>query len=321
MTYLSPEQPPIVSESAKTRSRAAFDSTERLLIGLIAAIFVVNIALAAAKDQAVAWSAFAISQSPALGLLLVGLYLRGPKAAPRLSQWAIANAIYIGFSGAIAILIYLRFPIGKPLIDDALHAADAAFGFEWSGFVNWLAQYPAFGSMLGPVYLSSLPQLFLLIGILAWTAQSARLNQALLTGTLSLVLTVGFWSMWPSIGPSAYEVIPTETAKAIGLFHDSRLGAKLIGLVENGTPLIHPGDIMGTIAFPSYHTVMLFMMVWFIRGTVLFWPALVLNILMVPAILSHGGHYLTDLFGGFITFAIAACIAARIAPEGVKSLR
>jgi hypothetical protein len=308
MTYAS-------TQTAVHPPSATLERPEWILVCVVLAIGAVSLALATVKDQAVAWGAFGWSFLPAIGLLLVGLYLRGPKAAPRLGRFAIANAIYVGFSGVIAILIYLRFPIGGPLIDTQLTALDAWFGFDWGGFVTWLGQYPDFGWLLGPVYLSSLPQLFVLIAVLAFAAPAARLHQALLAGTLSLLFTVAFWWVWPSIGPSAFVKIPAEISEAIGLFHNDYMGSKLRSLVTSGTPLIHPGEIMGTIAFPSYHTVMMLVVIWYLRGMTLFWPALALNALMVPAILSHGGHYLLDVFGGGIAFALAAGLAARIAPE------
>lgn len=319
MVMAHPPTPRSADVGNETSHIGGLHRPEWLLVCLIIAVGLTSVLLSHVKDQPVAWGAFAISFVPAFGLLLVGLYLRGPKAAPRLSQLAIANAIYIGFSGVIAILIYLRFPIAVPLIDPQLAQMDAWLGFSWEEFVTWLAQYPAFGSFLAPVYLSSLPQLFILIGILAFAGRAVRLNQALITGILSLCFTVGFWWIWPSVGPSAYIFVPAETADAIGLFHGPELGAKLAKLVSEGTPLIHPGDIMGTIAFPSYHTVMMLVVVWFLRGMWLFWPALAVNMLMVPAILSHGGHYLVDVLGGLIAFALAASIAAWLLPERVRS--
>jgi len=319
MVMAHPPTPHAAGAVEKTGRVVGFHRPEWLLVCLTIAVGLASVVLSYVKDQPVAWGAFAVSFVPAFGLLLVGLYLRGPKAAPRLSQLAIANAIYIGFSGVIAILIYLRFPISTPLIDTQLAQMDAWLGFNWEGFVTWLAQYPAFGSFLAPVYLSSLPQLFVVICFLALAGHATRLNQALITGILSLCFTVGFWWVWPSVGPSAYITIPAETANAIGLFHGPEVGAKLARLVSEGTPLIHPGDIMGTIAFPSDHTVMMLVVVWFLRGLWLFWPALVINALMVPAILSHGGHYLVDVLGGLLAFTLAAIIAAWIAPERVKS--
>ena len=308
-------KPPKDVNLAQTKRLGSLCLAEQLLVFLIFATGILSVTLAHLKDQPVAWAAFGVSFIPALGLLILGLYLRGPKGAPRLSQLAIVNAIYIGFSGVIAILIYLRFPIEGTLIDTQLAQWDTTFGFDWGAFVGWLSTYPTFGSLLAPIYLSSLPQLFVLICVLACAGRSARLNQALLAGTLSLCLTVGFWWIWPSIGPSAYVPIPVEQATAINLFHGPELGAKLAGLVAHGTPIIHPNDIMGTIAFPSYHTVMMLVVVWYLRGMWFFWPALALNTLMVPAILSHGGHYLVDTFGGLTAFIVAALLAKWIAPE------
>ncbi|MGI9368651.1 MAG: phosphatase PAP2 family protein, partial [Ruegeria sp.] len=95
----------------------------------------------------------------------------------------------------------------------------------------------------------------------------------------------------------------------INLFTDMMYGALLRDLAANGVPVITPSIIIGTIAFPSFHTVMAVLVVWYLRGTSLFLPALLINVMMAPAILVHGGHYLTDMVGGVATFAVSAWLA------------
>lgn len=288
---------------------------EMLLVGKICLMALLVFALATLKEQAVAWGAFSISFLPAAGLLALGLYLRRMKPGlPHLAHLSIGLAIYLGFSGVIAIFIYLRFPISVPLIDPALIAIDRQLGYSWPQFVSTLSAYPISGHALGWVYHSSLPQLMALVAFLALSARITRLHQALFTGTISLLLACLIWWAWPSIGPSAHVTVDPEAVRAIGLFTDGDYGARLNALVQNGTSVIHPGDVIGTIAFPSYHTVMALLMVWYLRGTPLFIPALVLNLAMVPAILAHGGHHLSDMGGGIAIFVIAAALAARLAP-------
>lgn len=281
-----------------------------LLTGALAAT------LAIAFDQRVAWAEFLISFAPAIGLIGLGAYIRVKKQMHRAGLAAIGAGIYIGFSGVIAILIYLRFPISTPMIDTGLIRFDFWLaGYDWVAFVQTVAQYPTVGKFLGWVYNTSLAQLFGVIFMLGFTGRSVQLHRVLVAGIVSLLLAVAFWWTWPSIGPSAYFTLPEATEHALGLVHGEAEGGRLLRMTQEGNALIAPGMIMGTIAFPSYHTVMVFLAVCFVRGTVIFWPLVLLNIGMFPAILSHGGHHLSDLLGGIAVFVIALLIAQRIVPN------
>ncbi|MEX0320419.1 MAG: phosphatase PAP2 family protein [Ruegeria sp.] len=295
--------------------RIVFDRNERVLLGLLACMVILCVGLSVLKEQAVAWGAFGLSVFPAMGLLAAGIYIRRKKNQPNLAHLAIGNSLYLGFTGAATVLIYLRFPVTTGLFDQQLMRMDSALGYSWPDFVETVATYPEFARILGLVYHSSLPQLFALIAFLALTGRILKLHRALLAGSLGLLLTTLIWWLAPSIGPSAFHNIPTETAEAMNLVTNMQYGAYLRQLLDHGLPVISPNDIVGTIAFPSYHTVMALLMIWYLRGTVLFLPALALNLAMVPAILSHGGHYLTDMAGGIATFAIAAWLAGKLATD------
>lgn len=281
-----------------------------LLTGALAAT------LAIAFDQRVAWAEFLISFAPAIGLIGLGAYIRLKKQMHRAGLAAIGAGIYIGFSGVIAILIYLRFPISTPMIDTDLMRMDQwLVGYDWVSFVGFIAEYPTLGKILGWVYNTSLGQLFVVIFVLGLTGRTVQLHRVLVAGIVSLLLAVAFWWAWPSVGPSAYFTLPASTEQALGLVHGQSEGGRLLRMTQEGNALIAPGMIMGTIAFPSYHTVMVFLAICFVRGTVIFWPMVLLNIGMLPAILSHGGHHFSDLLGGVAVFVLAWLFAQWIVPN------
>lgn len=292
-----------------------FAGAEGLLLALTLAVALVAGVIAAHTEQAVDWRAFMLTFLPSIGLIVAGLYARHVRLAPRLADLAIGNAIYVGFGGVAAILIYLRFPISVPLGDASFAAFDARLGYHWASFNETLAHWPRAAYALGYVYQSSLPQLLVLICFLAITGRQVLLHRALLTGTLGLIFTTLIWWIWPSLGPSAHESIAPGIAERIGLVTDPAFGAGLKALAEDGLAVISPQHIRGTIAFPSYHTIMALLTVWYLRRTALFVPALLLNIAMVPAILSHGGHHLSDMLGGLVFFAIAAWLTAWLVPD------
>lgn len=294
------------------RLRLGLCRAEYILIGLTLAIVSASLVLSRITGQRIDWLAFNISFLPALGLVLAGLYIRLVKDTPRLAHLAMANGIYVGFAGVISIFLYLRFPIATPLIDPALMRLDAALGFSWVGFTTALADYPLLGRALGWVYLSSLPQLFAVIAILALSGRVATLHKTLLTGTISLVFTIAVWWVFPSVGPTVHGMVDPAVAAAIGLVVDTAYAASLETLVRDGVAVITPDAIIGTIAFPSYHTVMALIAVWYLRGTWAFWPSLALNTAMIPAILSHGGHHMVDVLAGLVCFAATAALSHRI---------
>ena len=289
---------------------------EVLMIGLTVAVGLLSFVLATAYEQAVAWNTFLISFAPSAGLILLGCYVRAKKNMPRAAMAAIGAGIYIGFSGVIAILIYLRFPFNAPMIDTQLMQLDAAlFGYSWEGFTTAMAAYPALGKAIGFIYGTSLAQLFAVIFVLGFMGRIVDLHRLLITGIVSLLLAVAFWWVWPSIGPSAYVALPADVETALGLVHGEAEGNKLMQMATGGVPLITPEIIMGTIAFPSYHTVMLCLSVFFVWGTWAFWPLAVLNVGMLPSILSHGGHHVSDILGGGAVFGLALWIAIKLVPR------
>jgi len=292
---------------------------ERVLTGLLVLIIGLCIGLSLLKSQPIAWAGFGFGLAPTIGLFAVGLYIRLYKNQPRIAQLAIANSLFLGFMGITTLLIYLRFPIADLAFDRWLMQADATVGYVWPDIVRTVAAYPELGYALRFVYLSSLPQLFVMIAYLALSGRRNRLNHALLAGTLSLLLTTLIWWIAPSVGPAAFHTLPDGLGDTIGLVTNSAYAEILRTLADQGLAVIRPSDIVGTIAFPSYHTVMSLLVVWYLRRTPLFIPALMLNIAMIPAILSHGGHHLMDMGGGIATFAFAAWVATRPWMQGAKS--
>ena len=282
---------------------------EWLLLAITLATGLGALLLSTASGQQVAWLRFLVSFVPGIGLLALGSYMRLRKGLVRTGTCAIASGIYIGFSGVVAILIYLRFPIGSGIYDAELMLIDTWAGYSWAGFTEALAGLGPVGPALGLVYQSSLAQLLAVICLLSWQGRELVLHRYMATGILSLLMAVAIWWAWPSLGPAAHVTLSPAIEEALDLTHGREAGAMLRALAREGAAVISPEIITGTIAFPSYHTVMACLVVWFLAGTALFWPALVVNAAMIPAILSHGGHHLSDVLGGIVVFFAALALA------------
>lgn len=288
--------------------------TERVLLALVGVMLLASVALTGLRGQAVDWLAF-LPAFVACGVMVaMAMYLRARKGAARLALGVLGFAVFMSFTGAVAIFIFALFPITVPLIDPALIRADAAIGYDWAGFVTWLADWPVLGIALGYVYLTSIPQMIGVLVLLAFLGRATELYRFLLVGMGSMVATVTIWHAWPSLGPSAWATVTPEVQDRIGLVFNAELGAALRRLAAEGLPVISPERVMGVIAFPSFHMMMACMVVWFTRGTRVFWPVLALNIAMVPATLSHGGHHLVDILASMLLFALCVAVANRALP-------
>lgn len=285
---------------------------ERIVGSIIAALCAVDLLLIAANGVDVDWPAYAPMLAAGLAALSVGQVYRLVRPNGRIALATTASGLFILLTIAGSVFCYLLLPVGGRSIDETLVAFDSLVGYHWPDAVAAAASAPYLSAVLRAVYLSSLAQMVVVILALGFSGRSRDLHLFLLTGTLSAVATIFVWAAIPSFGPSAIYSIAPDLEEAARLVVGSRYGAELNRLAVEGPILISPKDGLGLIAFPSFHTVLACLAVWFTVGSVRLFPFfLAANILMLPAILVHGGHHLIDVVGGLAVFS-ASLVAARI---------
>ncbi len=287
-----------------------FLPAEKLCLSIVVLLAIIDGSLIALWGVSVDAAGYAPLIGIGVGTILVGQFYRVIRKDERLALAAIAVGIFVLFTLTGSILNYLLLPIQFPVIDGALARADAMLGFSWPSLIHWVADFPSFSAVLNFVYFTSLPQMTIVILVLSFVGDDRALHRFLVTGLLGALLAMLFWTFWPSFGTSAYYVLPEELVQRAQLAVTPAYGAELKRLAQDGVALLSPRDTLGLIAFPSFHTVMACMSVWFMtRSAVLLVPTLLLNILMVPAIIIHGGHHLVDVFGGVLAFALAFALS------------
>lgn len=242
-------------------------------------------------------------------IIATGLALRRRENLIHVSATFVALGIYPFFSSLLALVFSLNFPLRRPLIDDTLFAIDAAFGYDWAHAVEWLSQFPLLAAGLALDYITSLGQLLVLLLVLGLSGRVTQLHHFMLTGMLGAVFLCLFWMVWPSFGPSAYLSPDAAAIKAASLVVTPDYGAMLMHLAQYGQEVIYRHEILGTVAFPSFHIYMALLAVWFARGTLLFWPLALVNLLMLPATAIHGGHHLIDLPASVVLFCVSCGVA------------
>jgi hypothetical protein len=302
-----------MTEAAQPRAQKTFGilPAEQLMLLLIAVIALGALALVYGLQRDINWPPFLAGFFGTLGLVAIGSYVREVKSAPRVALALIGVGLFMGFTAVSTVFIFALFPLPNPLIDEWLILVDGRLGYHWPSFVSALAEYPIAARALGYLYHTSLPQIVVLITILAYLSKEVTLHRFLLVGILTLIITVAIWWVWPSVGPSGFQKIPDPVRLATGLYFDDSYGAYLRKLVDIGPGRISPEVMTGVVAFPSYHMIMACMVIWYSRGTLVFFPALLANLAMIPATLSHGGHHLIDLAAGLAVFSAAVWLANR----------
>ncbi len=297
----------------------AFLPAERFIILIIATLALLDAGLLLLKGVDIDAVGYAGLIACGAFLLALGQFYRRVRHNDRIAATATAAGLFALFTIAGSIFNYLLLPSYFSQIDGTLMQFDGMLGYSWPDIVGWVACYPTVGVALHVVYTSSLIQLLVVILILGFSGRIARLQHFLLTGVIGALLAITFWFFFPSIGPSAFYGLPAQVLKAMPLAVSPAYGAELSRALSEGSTYLTPNNALGLIAFPSFHMVMACMSVCFLtRIRFVFIAAAVLNTLMMPAILVHGGHHLVDLIGGGVAFAIAYALAGSLLEKATQ---
>ena len=196
-------------------------------------------------------------------------------------------------------LTYLAAASGYPLIDSASTKLDAIlFGFDWDVEANWVANHPALDWLLQQAYFSLYYQGALVFLIGSVSHPGDRNGEIIWQFCISLVLTCAIFVFTPAVG------------------HVAHAGAgwlKTLMMIRSGEwNSLDFSHIEGIICFPSFHTTLAILLVYAVRHHLWALAVLVpLNMLLIVATLSVGGHYLVDLPAG-AAVAVVSIAATRL---------
>jgi len=280
----------------------------RILFGTVLLLGGVDIAWALAAPFRVDGPAYLRWVLLSLGLLAVGLYYQRRRGEPQLAAMALGTSFLIGFSAAASVLNYFLLTVAGARIDAPLAALDRAMGFDWPRAFAWLMAHPALNMLAFAAYISMLPQVAVLIIVLA-TIVPARVTRFCAALALGALICIAIWAMAPSFG--AFSVYGAHAHAFVAL--DDAYAHDLVRLLKDGPGLVSPADTKGLIGFPSYHAVMALLAIrfaWPVRW--LRWPVLLLNLAVLLATPMQGGHHLIDV--------LAACPVALLALAGARAL-
>lgn len=254
----------------------------------------------------IACSSFQISYNAKnyYGLLIIFLALYLPcffytKVRPDLKIKAALLAVlyFLSFSALMVTLSYLMATTNEPFYDSILQSTDAYFGYQAPHLIAWFQAHSFWDDFFFYVYSTYYFQIPVIILYLSFSGKLVGLQRFLMQYTLAGIITIIVFGLFPAAGP--YEWFqytpPDYLVSSLKQLHELR--DHILDLREEN----------GIIVFPSFHAIMAMIYMYTFREDkkVIFIPFFVLNALMIFSCLSHGHHYLTDLFGAVIVFALA----------------
>ena len=239
-------------------------------------------------------------------VLCAAIYSIVGAQAPRMerSTAVVADLLLSFFQLIVALkvlapLTYLAAASGYPLVDGTLTKLDVIlFGFEWNVEADWVANHPALDWLLRQAYFSLYYQAALVFLIGSVSRPGDRNGEIIWQFCISLVLTCAVFVFTPALGHVAH--IGTGWMKTLMMIRNGEWAALDFSHIE------------GIISFPSFHTTLAILLVYAVRRHRWALAILVpLNMLLIVATLSVGGHYLVDLPAG-AAVAVISIAATRL---------
>lgn len=290
-----------------------FVNAELFVIKIMAALVILVAGLAFAKGITVNIAPFNETLLCGLAFILLGQFYRTFRIHEPLAASLTTIGLLQIFVEIALALNYMYLPYLFFGFDQTLANVDAMYGFVWSDFAARFADMPLLMDLLRTVYNSSFIQILLMFPILGLAAKVRDLHILMLTLVIGVLTCVSIWALFPSSSPAGFQPLPADIANKLDLLLSAGVGAELIRLAQEGVSAYPPESMAGLIGFPSFHTVMLVITVYAARNVrVIFYPVLLWNLAMVPAILLHGAHNLIDVFAGIAVAVFSIYCAKKI---------
>lgn len=229
-------------------------------------------------------------------------------------QVTLYGILYIAIICVCALIAgYGAQRLAMPLQDEFFARLDAALGFDWLTFVQWVDQYPLRHAMLYVAYQSMGPQIAVTIMVLAFGGYLRDLRIFLVAFALTLTTTIAVAALLPAAGPIA--AVDTDAFQILQF--TGATPADHLRQLQQPEPLRLTSPPAGIATFPSFHAAIAVLIpVTLHRYRALDAVFIIVNGLMLTSALTEGAHYLCDLLaGGTLAIATYALATRLIAAE------
>jgi hypothetical protein len=290
-----------------------FERSEKFILVLVALLFALSTAFSHIKGITVDLAKYNFLFG--IDALLIGL---GQFYRRRVGREAAATGLTsIGLlflcSQALVLFNSLLLPYRFHGMDQILARVDASYGFVWADYVVAMSAYPKFCAFLKAVYTSTFAQIMLALVILSFAGRPKDVSKLTLANLTGALIVICIWSLFPSSTPVAFQPLPADVAAIVDLKLDREYGLNLVRLSYEGITRFSPSEKLGMVGFPSFHTVMAFLVVFYgSRVRFMLYPLAGWNVFMLLAIPLHGAHNVIDVIGGLVVALLAIAFAEHV---------
>lgn len=239
------------------------------------------------------WSRLALAAGVTAGVALFYHISGRSTALARAAHWTL---LWLVFVNAGTVLVYLAAACGGSTHDATFAAIDAALGFDWTRWYDFLVSHRDLRFVLWLAYMSLFPQILISIFWFSWRGLDYYNYELLLDNIASLTITAAIFLMLPAIGHQ-------DPGRGPDL-------AVLLALRSGGPWSFDLSALQGLVSFPSYHTVLAVLLTYAHRRSSLLWPVALVNAVMLFSIPIIGQHYLADILAGALVAALAIAATA-----------
>lgn len=294
---------------------------QRILFAVAASLLVVDLAWGWLGHFQVNVAAYTPPALIGLATLGLGIFYQTWRPDPKIVAMALGASFLIFFSAAANILNNFLLTVAGARVDAQLDAADRALGFDWYRLMLTMADHPVLNGWLFQIYNVALPEVALMLILLAWSGKIDRSYRFCLAVAFGALICISVWALMPGFGAMSLYTLPPDVAQKLKVALTCEFGKAQVALLRNGPGYITLDPLHGSlIGFPSYHGVLALLVAWYARSLPrLFWPLLVINALILISTPIQGGHHLVDVLASFPVTAMSIWLAARMAKSAKLS--
>jgi hypothetical protein len=204
--------------------------------------------------------------------------------------------IWLGWK-LVAVFNQLSMTLPVPLADSRLAGWDAALGFDWLGYLSWVAAKPWLSTALSSLYDALVPASLLAFLVLHVAGRRARVSEyvalSFSTGLIAAIIGAAF----PALGAVNYHQAPRALMAAFPADAGTQWVERLTALRSGAS--VDVSHTIGLVSFPSYHVALTMIIAWCFRDFRFAFPICVIYAFgTAAAALIVGGHYFVDLIAG-----------------------
>lgn len=205
--------------------------------------------------------------------------------------------IILGFA-VLRVFNHLTMSIPFALADDELARFDAALGFDWLVYADWVSHRPVIIAVFQFAYTGlTLVALIVFVLLLVAARQDRAKEFARLIFWTGLAATA-IGAFFPAKAAMAH-FASSDLMKAFGpdagVYHLPYLSA----LRSNAAHVLDLRELPGLVVIPSFHTACGLLIAYCCRGIRWLFPAAILySVTMIASTPIMGGHYFVDLIAG-----------------------